>query len=192
MGVYKYIHELWKKPKSNELYKQRLIVWRKEPAIVKVERPTRLDRARALGYRAKQGYVLARVCVLRGGRKREQIKKGRRTKHRRRVKIVDKSYQWVAEERAQKKFHNLEVLNSYFVGKDGQRYWYEIILVNPYDSSIIKDSRINWISKKPHTKRVVKGLTSTGKKSRGLRNKGKGAEKLRPSRTANLKRRRKQ
>ena len=191
MGVYKYIKDLWKKPKNNELYKQRLIQWRKEPAAIKIKMPIRLDRARALGYKAKQGYVLARVCVSRGGRKREQIKKGRRSKHSRRVKIVDKSYQWVAEERAQKKFHNLEVLNSYFVGKDGQRYWFEVILIDPYDSSIIKDNRINWISKKPHSKRVLRGMTSAGKKSRGLRNKGKGAEKVRPSRSANLKKRKK-
>ena len=57
MSFYKYIQELWKRPKDNlgELWRERLIQWRREPSIVRLERPTRIDRARALGYKAKQG-----------------------------------------------------------------------------------------------------------------------------------------
>ena len=66
----------------------------------------------------------------------------------------------------------------------------EIILVDKAHPQIIADPRINWIFKSKHKGRVFRGLTSVAKKSRGLRsNKGKGAEKLRPSRTANWKRR---
>jgi len=40
------------------------------------------------------------------------------------------------------------------------------------------------IAQKQHHKRVFRGLTSAGKKIRGLRRKGRGAEKVRPSRKA--------
>lgn len=181
MGMYKAIKEIWKKPKSKikEIQQGRLIKWRKENAVKKIERPTRLDRARNIGYRAKKGFVIARVKIKRGGRMRPIIKSGRRTAHRRRQKVVSKSYQWVAEERANKNFKNLEVLGSYLVGKDGKYYWYEIILVDPTHPVIKADPKINWIC--TDRGRVYRGLTSAGKKSRGLRNKGKGAEKIRPS-----------
>lgn len=166
--MYKYIRNLWKKPLVNmpELYKKRLIVWRKEPATVRIKRPTRLDRARSLGYRAKQGFVLVRQRVKRGGRQREKIKHGRRSKHMRRRKVLNMSYQTVAEQRAAKKHKNCEVLNSYFVAKDGLYYWYEIILVDISHPAILKDKKINWIVEKQHKGRVFRGLTSSSKRSR--------------------------
>tara|TARA_Y100000310_G_scaffold342017_1_gene443348 strand:- start:288 stop:953 length:666 start_codon:yes stop_codon:yes gene_type:complete len=185
MGIYKYIQQAWKKPKDNPMYRERLLAWRRENGVVKLECPTRLDRARSLGYQSKDGFTMVRVRVLRGGRKRELIKKGRRSKTRRRTKIVSKSYQSVAEERVARKYPNLEVLNSYYVAKDGKYYWYEVILVNPYSSSVKKDSKINWVCGRQHTNRALRGLTSSARKSRGLRKKGKGAEKIRPSLRAN-------
>lgn len=190
MSMYKYIRDIWKKPKENlgEIWQQRLIQWRKEPTIVRLERPTRLDRARSLGYKPKPGFIIVRQRLLRGGRQRPQIRAGRRSKHSGRKKIVDKSYQWVAEERASKKYPNCEVLNSYYVGEDGLNYWYEVILVDRAHPQILADKNIAWIAAKKG--RAQRGLTSAGRKSRGLRSsKGKGAEKLRPSRTANYKRR---
>ena len=38
--------------------------------IHRASRPSRLDKARRLGYKAKQGYVIYRVRVRRGGRKK--------------------------------------------------------------------------------------------------------------------------
>jgi large subunit ribosomal protein L15e len=181
--LHKILSNLWKSP-SKELTRGRLIEWRKQSAVVKIDKPTNLASARSLGYKAKQGFVLARVRVLRGGRQRPLIKKGRRSKHRRRKKIVGMSYQWIAEQRAQKKFTNLEVLNSYKVGKDGKHYWFEVILVDPNHSVIKKDKELNWIGEGANKKRVTRGLTCAGKRSRGLRKKGKGAEKARPSRRA--------
>ncbi len=183
MGLYSAVSELWKRPKQGlgDLWQQRQVKWRKEPTIIKIERPTRIDRARGLGYKAKEGYIVARVRVSRGGRQRPLIKKGRRSKHRRRTKIVDKSYQRVAEEKVQRRFANLEILNSYYVGKDGIHYWYEVILVDPYSPVIKADPKINWICGRQHTKRVFRGKTSAGRHGRGLIHKGKGAEKLRPS-----------
>ncbi len=188
MGLYKYIRETWKKPKENlgELWQQRLIKWRKEPVTLRIDRPTRIDRARSLGYKAKPGFVMVRQRVKRGGRQRPQIRKGRRSKRQSRRKDLRISYKVVAEMRAARKYVNLEVLNSYWVARDGQNYWFEVILVDKAHPAIISDKHIGWISEKQHTRRAFRGLTSAARKSRGLLNKGKGAEKIRPSLRANL------
>ncbi|MEM5881906.1 MAG: 50S ribosomal protein L15e, partial [Candidatus Aenigmatarchaeota archaeon] len=71
LNLYKSLREYWKKKDlRKELFKERLKQWRKEEAIVRVERPTRLDRARALGYKAKQGFIIVRVRIRKGGRSR--------------------------------------------------------------------------------------------------------------------------
>lgn len=79
------------------------------------------------------------------------------------------NYQWIAQQRAARKFTNLEVLNSYFLGKDGVHYFYEVILVDPERPEIKNDKTINWIAKPGNRGRVFRGLTSAAKKSRGLR-----------------------
>ena len=184
MGLYKYIGKTWKKHSEEfiKLNRERYITWRREPVTIRIRRPTRLDRARTLGYRPKSGVIIVRQRVDRGGRKRPDIKGGRRSKHARQVKILDKSYQGVAEDRTTRHYRNMEVLNSYFVGKDGQHYWYEIILVDRHKPEIAADKNLSFITKSRG--RTLRGLTSAGTKSRGLYHKGKGAEKLRPSRTA--------
>ena len=183
MGYLKYVKDLWKQPKANlgQEYKNKLVEWRKEDAIVRVEHPTRIDRARTLGYKAKQGFVIARVRVIRGGKKNPRIMKGRDGGNKSTKIVQAKNYQWICEERAQKRFPNMEVLNSYWVGQDEKYYWYEVILVDVYHPQIAKDKNINWIISNKHTRRVFRGLTSAAKKSRGLNNKGLGAEKVRPS-----------
>ena len=179
MGLYKYIRELWKKPKQNlgEVQRKRLILWRKQPATVRIKKPTRVDKARSLGYKAKQGFILVRQRVRRGGRMRPKPSGGRRPKRYTRRKVVKKNYQWIAEERAVKKYSNCEVLNSYYVGEDGKYYWYEVILIDRDHPNIKKDPVLRRIAKQRG--RVHRGLTSAAKKTRGLRNKGKGAEKVR-------------
>ena len=79
-GVYHYLREIWKKP-DKELVRDRMIEWRKGNALEVIEKPTRLDRARALGYKAKKGFVMLRVKINRGGRKRRRAGvKGRSTR----------------------------------------------------------------------------------------------------------------
>ena len=179
MSMYKYLADIYKKPKHNlgPIWMQRLIQWRRDPSIVRIDKPTRLDRARSLGYKAKQGYILARVKLIRGGRKRPMFKSGRRSKHARRRKIVGKSYKWVAEERAARKYPNCEVLNSYQIAVDGRYYWFEVILVDR--KQVSKYKGMEWLAKEKG--RAFRGKTSAGKRSRGLYRKGKGAEKIRPS-----------
>jgi len=180
--------QAWNKPEGSfvkDLMKQRLIEWRQQLAIIRVERPTRLDRARKLGYKAKQGFVIVRVRVRRGGLRRPRPKAGRRPKRMGVAKLKPaKSLQLIAEERVARKFPNLEVLNSYWVGEDGRHKWFEIIMVDPNHPVIKSDTNINWISKSVHRGRVFRGLTSAGTEIRGLHHKGRGAEKVRPSRRA--------
>jgi len=181
--TYKYIAKAWEKPEASfvkELMWHRLIEWRKQPAIVRVEKPTRLDRARKLGYKAKQGFVVVRVRKRRGGLSKSRPRSGR-TPRRMGVNKYKpaKSARMITEERAAKRFPNLEVLNSYWVGEDGRHKWYEVILVDPAHPAIKADKDVNWICEKVHKRRVFRGLTSAGKKVRGLRHKGVGAEKVR-------------
>ncbi len=171
-----------------ELWRERLIAWRREPVTTKIERPTRIDKARSLGYKAKQGYIVVRQRVIRGGHRRPMIKGGRRPKRSGVRLSLRKNYQQISEERVQKKYVNLVVLNSYWVAQDGKYYWYEVILVDPDHPVIKKDPKINWICAKKNRSRVFHGKTSAGKKGRGMAGKGKGFEKARPSRRSNLRR----
>ena len=178
-GMYHQLRQIWKKPDVKRL-RELMIEWRKQNTVVKVEKPLRLDRARSLGYKAKKGFVVLRVRVLRGGRQRPRPNKGRRSKRQTIKKVVKMNYRWVAEQRAQKKFPNLEVLNSYNLAKDGRHYFYDVILVDYSRPEIKNDRTMNWITKKTNQHRVHRGLTSAGKKSRGLRNKSP-MNKSRPS-----------
>ena len=169
-GLYQHLREAWKKP-DKKILRERMITWRKTDTIVKVEKHLRLDRARSLGYKAKKGYVIVRVRLKRGGRKRPRRNKGRRSKRQTIRKVLKMNYKWVAEARAARKFPNLEVLNSYNIGKDGKHYFFEVILVDKDRPEIKKDKKMNWICKPANKNRVLRGLTSAGKKSRGLRSK---------------------
>ncbi|MDP4039951.1 MAG: 50S ribosomal protein L15e [Candidatus Pacearchaeota archaeon] len=182
-GMYHYLRDVWKKP-SSELLRDRMISWRKSNAFVKVEKPLRIDRARALGYKAKKGFVIVRARIGRGGRRRERAHvKGRKTGKMTNRKTLKMSYQWVAEMRAGKRFKNLEVLNSYWIGQDGKYYFYEIIMVDKNVPEIKNDRTMKWIFVGTNKRRAERGLTSAGKKSRGLKGKhGKSPKlKVRPS-----------
>ena len=188
MGYYKYLREAWKNPKKSmkDSYKEKIIRWRKLPVIIRIAKPTRPDRARSLGYKAKQGVTMALVRVKKGGRNRPNTARGRKPKKSGLRKFSPKkSRRWIAEERASKRFPNMEVLNSYEVADDGKYYWYETILVDRTHPAIKSDKDLSWVTEPQHKRRVTRGLTSAGKKARGLRNKGKGAEKARPSVRAN-------
>ena len=75
-GLHHYVRETWKKPKEAlpHMFRQtRMAQWRREPVNCRIERPTRLDAARRLGYKAKQGVVLIRTRVRRGGLRKGKI-----------------------------------------------------------------------------------------------------------------------
>jgi large subunit ribosomal protein L15e len=179
-GMYHHLRQAWKKPDEKTM-RDRMTQWRSENAIVKVEKPLRLDRARALGYKAKKGIIVLRVRVQRGGRKRVRIGvKGRKTRKQTNRKTLKMNYQWVAEIRAARRYPSLEVLNSYKIGKDGNHYFYDVIMVDPSKPEIKNDRTMKWISSGANSKRAERGLTSAAKKSRGLRSKSHNL-KVRPS-----------
>jgi len=172
-SVYHYIALQWKRPYDGdhgELMRRRLVEWRRQPAIVRVEKPTRLNRARELGYKAKQGVIVVRVRVRKGGRRKPRPNKGRRPK---RMGVYGfapaKGLQVMAEERAQRKHPNLVVLGSYYVGEDGLYKWYEVILVDPDHPAIKSDPELRWVTTGKHKCRPCRGLTPAGRRARGLR-----------------------
>ncbi len=183
-NAYHYIGEAWKKPESGYGSENwnRLIEWRAGESFVRVDKPLRLDRARSLGYKAKQGVVVIRARVRRGGLHKKRWQGGHVPKKMGVKKITMKqNTQVIGEQRAAKRFPNLEVLNSYWIGEDGKHHYYEVIMVDPFHPSIRADKDLNWICTKPATNRVLRGKTSAGQKHRGLRSKGKGAEHQGPS-----------
>ena len=190
-SMYDHVGDQWKKPDTS--YKspqqQRLIQWRNEENFSRVDKPLRIDRARSLGYKAKPGYIVARARIRKGGLRKPTIKGGRKPSAKGIKKITaGKSTKRIAEERTAKHYPNMEILNSYWIGEDGKNHYYEVILVDPVHPSIMRDSKINWITNVSNKRRVLRGKTSAGQKGRGLRRKGRGAEKVRPSIRANLNR----
>ena len=183
-SVYAQIGKAWHKPSEDkgELDWRRKIEWRKGGSFVRVERPLRLDRARALGYRAKQGYVVVRARVRRGSLRKKRWNKGRKPRSMGVNKITAaKGIQRIAEERTASHYPNCEVLASYWVGDDGRHFYYEVILVDTAHPGIASDPKINWILEPQHRNRVTRGLTPAGKRGRGMGKKGKGSEHSRPS-----------
>jgi len=170
-SMYHYIAVLWREhgEEHEKLIKSRLIEWRREPSIVRIEKPTRLERARKLGYKAKPGFIVVRVRVRKGGLRKPRPRSGRRPK---RMGVYGhspkKSLRLIAEERAARRYRNLEVLNSYYVGEDGLYKYYEVILVDPHHPAILNDPDINWIANPSQRGRVFRGKTSAGRKIRGL------------------------
>ena len=190
MGVYKYLRQAWQKPSADVklIWRHRLIAWRRDPSCLKIEHPTRLDKAKALGYKAKQGFFNVRQRVLRGGHQRSLTGMGARKSGNQRAYLnLRKNYQWIAEERASKDFPNCEVLNSYYAAEDGKHYWYEIIMVDRSHPVVVNDKSIAWINSRSQKGRTSRGLTSAGRRARGLLWKGKGSEKTRPSRASQTK-----
>merc|ERR1711937_1002453 len=137
MGAYKYQQEMWRKKQSDVMrYILRIRTWqyRHQTAIERCQKPTRPEKARQLGYKAKQGYCVYRIRVRRGCRKRlapkgatygKPVNEGiNQLKFQRRL-------QSVAEERAGKALGGLRVLNSYWVAQDSTYKYFEVIMLDP-------------------------------------------------------------
>mmetsp|Transcript_49539 Transcript_49539/g.82474 ORF Transcript_49539/g.82474 Transcript_49539/m.82474 type:complete len:205 (-) Transcript_49539:140-754(-) len=197
MGGYRYVTELWKKKQADAMrFIHRIRAWnyRQLPRVHRAPRPTRPDKARMLGYKAMPGFVVYRVRIRRGGRRRPERKGviwGKPANHGINQIKNRKNLQSIAEERVGRICTNLRVLNSYWVTEDGSNKWYEVILADPRHKRIQSDPQINWIVRAKHKRREARGLTSSGRKHRGLRTKGHLGHNLRPSRRQNWKRRNK-
>ena len=123
--------------------RQRAVIWRNENAVTRVEKPSRIARARRLGYKAKQGIIVIRMRVGTGGMRKQRPRGGRRPKHLGVTKIkADVSMKQVAERRVLERYPNMKLLGSYFLYKDGMHYWFEVVLADPSHPRIAKDKEI--------------------------------------------------
>nr|AGN29643.1 60S ribosomal protein L15 [Acartia pacifica] len=175
MGAYRYVSELYRKKQSDVMrYLLRVRCWqyRQLTKLHRVQHTTRPDKARRLGYKAKQGYVIYRICMRRGGRKRP-VAKGcpyGKPKSSGAVKQQkpERNLQSIAEERAGRRLRGLRVLNSYWVAQDSTYKYFEVILIDPHHKAIRRDPKINWLCAPVQKHRELRGLTGAGKRSRGL------------------------
>jgi len=186
MGAFKYLEELYKKKQSDVLrflFRIRCWEYRNLPVCHRASRPSRPDKARRLGYKAKQGYIIYRIRVRRGCRKK-QVHLGKtmgKPKNQGVNQIKPKrNRRSVAEERCQKRCPNLRVLNSYWINQDATFKYFEVIMVDPQFKAIREDPRINWICRAVMKRRPMQGLTAAGKKARGII-KGRKGSKNAPS-----------
>lgn len=173
--------------------------------IHRASRPSRPDKARRLGYKvseqirectelclyrlgnrqAKQGYVIYRVRVRRGNRKRPAPKGatfGKPVNQGINQLKFQRSLRSTAEERVARRCGGLRILNvsplrhvsyprltlcinsqSYWINQDGVYKYFEVIAVDPFHKAIRRDARINWICDAVHKRRESRGLTSAGK-----------------------------
>ena len=123
--------------------RQRAVIWRNQNALTRVEKPSRIARARRLGYKAKQGIIVIRMRVGTGGMRKQRPRSGRRPKHLGVTKIkADVSMKQVSERRVLERYPNMKLLGSYFLYKDGMHYWFEVILADPSHPRIAKDKEI--------------------------------------------------
>ena len=142
-GAYKYLEELWKKKQCDVLrFLLRVRCWeyRQLPSIHRAPRPTRPDKARRLGYKAKQGFVIYRVRVRRGSRKRPVSKGiiyGKPSQQGVTQLKFARSLRSVAEERAGRAAGNLRVLNSYWVNQVCSLFSNRMIHSSPFLSLLL-------------------------------------------------------
>merc|ERR1712142_925359 len=142
MGAYKYVNELWRKKQTDVMgFLLRVRTWqyRQLSRVHRASQPTRIEKARRLGYRANQGFVIYRVRVRRGSRKKPVAKGctyGKPTHHG----INQMKFQ-----------RSLRVV---YFGR--------------HSTAIRRDPRIQWICEAKQKHRELRGKTAAGKTSRGL------------------------
>lgn len=159
MGLYSLLNQVWRNrpDELKAILRARRVLWRREPSVVRVEKPLRIDRARSIGYKAKQGFVVLRVRVRRGGFSKPRPNSGRRPKalgtvlHKVNVTMLEE-----AINRAKKKYPNLYPIGGYPLTYDSVYKWFEVIMVDPYHPAIRSDPEI--MLPDPLLRRVEKKL----------------------------------
>ncbi len=157
MGAYKYITQTLQKQykERDAAYRAKVIAWRAGPAMVKVDFPSNIARARTLGYKAKQGYIVVRTRIDKGRRTRRRSNGGRKHKNYYLFVQPQMSHRAIAEQRVNRVYRNMEVLNSYWVGEDGNYKFFEVILADPSKPSVNVSSAIR-------QGKSFRGLTAAG------------------------------
>ena len=134
-------YTMWKE--NSPQLRERAILWRKQNAVTRIDKPSRLLRARRLRYKAKQGIIVVRMRVGTGGMRKQRPRGGRRPKHLGVTRIkADDNMKKVAQRRVLERYPNMTLLGSYFLYKDGMHYWYEVILADSSHPRIAKDKEL--------------------------------------------------
>ena len=174
-------------------YLRRIRMWeyRQNTVIHRAQTPTHLDKARLLGYKKKDGILIFRTRVKRGGRVRKANNgktNGKPAKSGIYHRKHSKSLIGLGEIRVGAKYPQYRVLGSYWVGEDRIYKYSEVIVVDPLKECIRNDKTLSWICKPVMKRREARGLTTVTKRSRGI-GKGIGFSKtIGGSRTAAYKR----
>jgi large subunit ribosomal protein L15e len=133
--------KMWQE--NSTILRDKAVLWRKQNAVTKLEKPSRIQKARRLGYKAKQGIIVIRMRVGTGGMRKKRPRGGRRPKHLGVTRIkADVTMQQVAERRVLQRYPNMTLLGSYYLYKDGFHYWFEVILADPAHPRIAKDKEL--------------------------------------------------
>ncbi|KAL5748452.1 hypothetical protein ACOSP7_025493 [Xanthoceras sorbifolium] len=75
---------------------------------------------------------------------------------------------WSQEACSQRECGRSQFLNSYWINEDSTYKYFEVIMVDIAHNAVRNDSRINWLCNPVHKHKELRGLTSAGKKYRGL------------------------
>ncbi len=152
MGMYKYVRKSFaaSMKKRSDAFKERVRKWRGGRTIVRADSPSNPVRAHELGYKATKDFVVARVRISHGKRRRRQADLGRKPAKNRKFVEPGRELKWFAEQKASRRFSNLDVVNSYLAGSDGQYKYFEVILHNPCD-----DTPYKALAKKPVAEKAV-------------------------------------
>jgi len=133
--------KMWRE--NSPVIRDKLVSWRKQNAVTRLDKPSRIQKARRLGYKAKQGIIVIRMRVGTGGMRKKRPRGGRRPKHLGVTRIkADVPMKQVAERRVLVKYPNMSLLGSYFLYKDGFHYWFEVILADTAHPRIVKDKEL--------------------------------------------------
>lgn len=131
MGSYKYIHAnemaLYK---NDERKKEILQEVRNQPIIKRIEKPTKPSKAKMVGYKAKQGYIVVRVRVSKGDFRRPRQNHARRPSKSGIYYKLEVSKEGIARDRASRVYKNMQVIGSYFLIEDGKSKWFEIVMAD--------------------------------------------------------------
>ncbi|MCW1291936.1 MAG: 50S ribosomal protein L15 [Candidatus Rehaiarchaeum fermentans] len=129
MGYSKYLAKNERNVFLNpERKKQLLLELSEKPEIYRIERPTRLFRAHALGYKAKQGYFVVRARISKGLTRRERPNHARHPSKTGLFFGYDISKKEILARRILNKYPNAIILGGYYLVENGQYKWYEFIL----------------------------------------------------------------
>ena len=116
--------------KDDKRKKEILQEVRNQPILQRIERPTKLAKAKTIGYKAKKGYIIVRVRVSKGDFRRPRANHARRPSKSGLYYKLAVSREDIARNRALRVYKNMDVIGSYFLIEDGNNKWFEVVMAD--------------------------------------------------------------